>query len=178
VSSDRVVLDRESFKALSSKTRIAILKALDEKRMTITQLSEKLGISKPALLKHMEGLIEAKLVRKEERERKWIYYDLSFKGRNVLHPERIKVTVLLSAAVLSLAGGIAMFLNSFRSLSQAGGTGGLGTENFDIASAPATEGLLINEVLFIAAIALIVLFSILLTSAILIKKKYANRALP
>ena len=108
--SNKVVLDRESFKALSSGTRISILKALDGKRQTVTQLSKELEISKPALLKHLEALIVAKLVKKEGKERKWIYYDLAFKGKNLLHPERAAVTVLLSAAFASLAGAIAGFL--------------------------------------------------------------------
>lgn len=170
---DKVILDRESFKALSSETRISILKALDGKRMTVTQLSEELKISKPALLKHMDALIEAKLISKEEKARKWMYYDLTFKGKNVLHPERVAVTVLLSTAIVSLGGAIFGFLK-FLFGSRATGFG------------TATEGdafLLGNQAslgpdfiaLFIG-IVLIVIFSVLLASAILIKKKYARKA--
>jgi DNA-binding transcriptional ArsR family regulator len=110
VYAEKVVLDRDSFKALSSDTRISILKELDGKRMTITQLSDALKMSKPALLKHMDALLEANLVKKERKERKWIYYDLTFKGKNILNPERAKVIVLLSTAAISLVGSIIAFL--------------------------------------------------------------------
>jgi len=173
---EKVVLDRDSFKALASETRISILKALNNKRLTITQLSKELKVSKPALLKHMEALIDAKLVKKEQKERKWIYYDLTFKGKNVLHPERVAVTVLLSSAVMAIIGAI-LALGKFMADTILGGSGSLAgggqpTEAYGLSDAgPA----ILNDLsMLLVGIALIVVFTILVLLVIQIKKKYSK----
>ena len=75
--------------------------------MTVTELSKELEMSKPAVLKHLTKLVEAGLVKKVESERKWVYYALTMKGKNILHPERVKITLLLSTSFISLMGAIA-----------------------------------------------------------------------
>ena len=40
----KVVLDEKSFKALSADSRISILKNLTDRRRTLTELSQKLGL--------------------------------------------------------------------------------------------------------------------------------------
>ncbi len=87
---ERITLDKESFMALASESRIKLLKKLEERRMTVTELAKELGMSKPAILRHMNKLIEAGLVKKLEDKRKWVYYTLTFKGKNILHPEKVK----------------------------------------------------------------------------------------
>lgn len=172
---EKVVLDRDSFKALSSDTRISILKELNGNRMTITQLSEALKMSKPALLKHMEALIEAKLVRKERRERKWIYYDLTFKGKNILNPERAKVVVLLSTAAISLVGSIIAFLSFayYSAASTISGTaeGDPGTFGYSTTES-VSSGFLSGDSLFLTiGIILFVLFAVLLTIGLFIRAR-------
>jgi len=103
-----VTLDQASFRALASETRIAILRALSEHQMTLTDLAERLGISKPGVMKHLELLQEAGLVLREDTERKWIYYRLTTKGERILDPERTRIALALGFSVVAaLVGAIA-----------------------------------------------------------------------
>lgn len=101
-----ITLDQESFKALASEVRVGILKKLDERRQTVTDLSGLLNLSKPTLLEHLEKLQAAELVKRVDEGRKWIYYELSQKGRKLLHPEKVAIVLALSSAgVLAAIGG-------------------------------------------------------------------------
>ena len=101
----RITLDQESFKALASDVRVGILKRLDVRRETVTDLSNLLSLSKPTLLEHLEKLQAAGLVRRVDEGRKWIYHVLSDKGRKILHPERVAITLVLASAVVLAAIG-------------------------------------------------------------------------
>jgi ArsR family transcriptional regulator len=98
----KITLDQESFKALASDTRIEILKRLDQSQMTVTDLANDLSVNKSAVYKHLSRLLDAGLVKKLEDNRKWVYYKLSMKGMHLLHPERVQIALMLSAAVLSI----------------------------------------------------------------------------
>ena len=102
----RITLDQESFKALASDVRVGILKRLDVRRETVTDLSNLLSLSKPTLLEHLEKLQAAGLVKRMDEGRKWIYYELSDKGHKILHPERVAITLALGAAVALAAIGV------------------------------------------------------------------------
>ncbi len=102
----KITLDQESFKALASEVRVEVLKRLDERRATVTDLSNLLGLSKPTLLEHLEKLQTANLVKRLDEGRKWIYYELSDKGRKILHPERVSIVISLSSAIGLAAIGI------------------------------------------------------------------------
>lgn len=102
----KITLDQESFKALASDVRVGILKILDERRQTVTDLSALMGLSKPTLLEHLEKLQAAGLAKRIDEGRKWIYYELSDKGRKILHPEKVSIVVALSSAVVLAAIGI------------------------------------------------------------------------
>ncbi len=101
----KITLDQESFKALASDVRVGILKRLDVRRETVTDLSNLLNLSKPTLLEHLEKLQTAGLVKRIDEGRKWIYYELSDKGRKILHPERVAITLALGSAVVLAAIG-------------------------------------------------------------------------
>ena len=120
-----ITLDQESFKALASEVRVNILKHLDERRETVTDLSGLLSLSKPTLLEHLEKLQAAGLVRRVDEGRKWIYYELSAKGRKLLHPERVAIILALaSAAVLAAIGTFAVLASYGGSLASPTMTGG------------------------------------------------------
>ena len=111
----KITLDQESFRALASDVRVEVLKRLDARRETVTDLSNLLSLSKPTLLEHLEKLQSAGLVKRIDEGRKWIYYELTDKGRKILHPERVAITLALGVAVvlaaigalyLLLAGGV------------------------------------------------------------------------
>jgi len=104
---DKVKIDRKALFALASETRIEILKKLNERRMTLTELSKELDISKTAVKEHLDKLVQAGLIKKVDEGRKWIYYELTGEGRKILHPEdKTKIILLLSSAIASISGGL------------------------------------------------------------------------
>src|SRR3989442_12420813 len=102
-----ITLDRESFKALASEVRVEILKQLEERRMTVTDLSHAMSLAKPTLLEHLERLQTAGLVNRVDEGRKWIYYDLTKRGRNILHPHQVKIMLSLAVTLLLFGAGVA-----------------------------------------------------------------------
>jgi len=104
---DIVKIDRKALFALASETRIEILKKLDERRMTLTELSKELNMSKTAVKEHLDKLVQAGLIRKVDEGRKWMYYELTGKGKRILHPEsRTKIILLISSAIASVLAGL------------------------------------------------------------------------
>ncbi len=97
---DNVVLDCDAFKALSSHTRTDILKRLDARPMTVTDLARVLKISKSSAFKHLEKLVEVGLIEKRDDPRKWVYYRITGKGAHILHPENVRVSIFLSWAIV------------------------------------------------------------------------------
>lgn len=128
-SKGTLTLDRKAFKVLASETRISILKSLDEKQKTVTDLARELNMNKATMYEHLEQLVSAGLVKRCEGDmrkkvgkshplevdrkfgqRKWIYYKLTWKGKNILHPERVRIMVLLTTFALCICIIITYFL--------------------------------------------------------------------
>lgn len=111
----RITLDREAFKVLASDTRLDILKALDERPMTVSELGRKLELNKATVFEHLEKLVAAGLVKKQDHEdRMWVYYSLSWKARRILHPERVTIALLFSTALATLLSGLTVAAEYFR----------------------------------------------------------------
>ena len=106
----KVTLDAETFKALASATRLTVLRALDERRKTLTELSKDLDLNKATVHEHLALLMSAGLVKKcDDEGRKWIYYELTWRGEKILHPqETTTFNVLLGLGVAAAGGGLAM----------------------------------------------------------------------
>ena len=104
---DRITLDRAVFKALASDTRLDILKALDERQKTVTELARELELNKATVFEHLEKLAEVGLIQKLEDDRKWVYWQLTWTGRRLLHPEAITLALVLSSALGSLLTAMA-----------------------------------------------------------------------
>ncbi|HVM45504.1 MAG TPA: winged helix-turn-helix domain-containing protein, partial [Candidatus Thermoplasmatota archaeon] len=106
---DKITLDRDVFKALASDTRLDILKKLDARQKTVTELAKELELNKSTVLEHLEKLEAVGLIQKVEQdvERKWVYWQLTWTGRRLLHPEQVQVALLLSTAGGALASAIA-----------------------------------------------------------------------
>lgn len=101
----KIVLDAESFRALASDTRLQILKALDARPLTVSELSRLLALNKATVFEHLKQLIDAELAKREDNpDRKWVYYRLTWKGRNVLHPENAQIFLMLGIGALSVGG--------------------------------------------------------------------------
>lgn len=104
---DKIELDKDTLKALSSDTKIEILKKLDVRRMTVSELSRELGINKSAIHKHLDRMADTGLVVKRENTNKFVYYELTNKGTGVLHPDaKFRIIVLLTSATVAFVGGI------------------------------------------------------------------------
>jgi len=124
VQGPTITLDQESFKALASEVRVEIMKRLDARRATVTDLSSLLDLSKPTLLEHLEKLQAAGLVKRLDEGRKWIYYELTGKGRKILHPERVTIVLSLCLSVLMAGVGVFALLAGSSGYVAAPGTGG------------------------------------------------------
>ncbi len=106
----KIVIDRKTIFALASNTRIEILKRLNDRRMTLTELSESLNMAKTTVKEHLDKLVEAELVRRVDEGRKWIYYELTEKGRKILYPDDLtRIILLLSALACMLLGSFEVF---------------------------------------------------------------------
>jgi len=108
-----VILDSDSFKALASHVRIDILKYLDQRQMTVTDLSKVLKISKSTAHKHLERLVEVGLIERLDENRKWVYYRITRKGLKILHSENVTVSFILSWSIVligALLVGLALYL--------------------------------------------------------------------
>lgn len=103
---ERITLDRKTFDVLSSGLRIEILKKLDERAKTVSELSREINFYKSAVHRHLSKLVESGLVERKEGSNKWVYYCLTKKGRRILHPQKTEIAILLSTAILSILGGI------------------------------------------------------------------------
>lgn len=119
-----ITLDRESFKALASEVRVEVLKQLESRRMTVTDLSNAMNLAKPTLLEHLDRLVSAGLVTKLDEGRKWIYYELTRRGRNILHPHQVKIMISLALSFLLVGAGIVAMLVAATNLYSPGPTGG------------------------------------------------------
>ena len=106
----KITLDAETFKALASATRLTVLKALDERRKTLTELAHELDLNKATVHEHLGLLLAAGLIRKRDDEgRKWIYYELTWTGQGILRPEATTTfNVLLGLSTLAAGGGVLM----------------------------------------------------------------------
>ena len=88
----RVILTPRIFAALASPERIRVLRALEERNMTGTEVASRLAISKSTAFKELSRLEEAELVARIDGNRKWVYYRLTEIARRILHPEDVIMT--------------------------------------------------------------------------------------
>ncbi|RLI97363.1 MAG: hypothetical protein DRO99_03130 [Candidatus Aenigmatarchaeota archaeon] len=98
----KVTLDKGTFRALTSDTRIGILKSLKERRKTLSELSKQNRMSVSTIKGHLDTLVSAGLIEQKDDGHKWKYYDLTRKGSAVLDPDERKVWILLSVSGLAL----------------------------------------------------------------------------
>jgi DNA-binding transcriptional ArsR family regulator len=103
----KITLDRETFKALASDTRLDILKNLDGKNMGLNEIAKASNLNKATLHEHLTKLHEAGLIKRTERDgHKWVYYKLTWKGESLLHPENTKIVILFTTTFVALWIGI------------------------------------------------------------------------
>jgi len=111
-----IVLTKGTFEVLASETRLDILKTLNARRMTITELAGTLDLAKSTIHHHLQRLADAGLVAAGDDGHAWVYYALTPEGRALLQPHgSTRIRVFLTAGLASLAGGVcalAIFLTA------------------------------------------------------------------
>ncbi len=106
-------LDSQSLKVLGADTRQNILKELKERPHTASELSRHLDKHITTIKEHLDLLMEAGLVDRNEREgRKWVYYSLSRKGEKLFKSSYSWVVILGLSLVCILAGILPVFQGS------------------------------------------------------------------
>lgn len=92
-----------TFRALGSKTRLEILKKLKSRRMTLSELSDVLGMHASTVSEHLAILERAELVLKNDEGYKWKYYSLTKDGERLFFPKDTGV-VLPIGIILIISG--------------------------------------------------------------------------
>jgi len=104
-------IDKQTLKALSSESRLAIMKSLAERRKMPAELQRALGLSGSTIVGHLEILERTGLVKRIETGHKWIYYDLTQKGVDLIKPKfPVQFVLMLSLGVLLVFGGFIKYV--------------------------------------------------------------------
>jgi DNA-binding transcriptional ArsR family regulator len=113
MAEEKITLDKEVFKTLASGTRIDILKSLDRRRKTLSELSKQFGMSVSTVKEHLENLVAVGLIEQKDEGHKWKYYELTKRGKDILHPEDKKIWIMLGISVIGMIVlGLDMVKNS------------------------------------------------------------------
>ena len=110
---ERIGLDQPTLKVLAGETRVRILKLLDKKSMTQTDLAGVLKMSMPTVGEHLKALEHAALVAREETTRKWKYYSVTQKARMLLHPNATAIWFILGLFLFSAVGTVVFAIKFF-----------------------------------------------------------------
>ena len=115
-------LDKKTIKALSADTRIDILKSLGERRKMPTELAKELSLAPSTIAEHLKQLETVDLIEKKDTGHKWIYYQLTGKGSNIVQPRYpINLILALGIGIIFLVGGFSYYFSgpSLANLSEA-----------------------------------------------------------
>ncbi|MDD4878467.1 MAG: winged helix-turn-helix domain-containing protein [Candidatus Nanoarchaeia archaeon] len=107
---EKVTIDMGTLKAIVVETRLNILKLLSEKSYTLTDIANLLEMKPSTVKEHLDILVKAGLIEKEETERKWKYYSLTFKGKMIAKPMEIKIMFMFGVASIASIAAAAYFL--------------------------------------------------------------------
>lgn len=100
-------IDKETLKAFGSDTRVQILKRLQERQMTASELSKTLGKHVTTVTEHLEVLENKNLVQRIERPgRKWIYYKLTGTGEKFTAPASHNFIFGILGSVAAIFSGV------------------------------------------------------------------------
>lgn len=100
-------VSKKLLKTLTVDTRTNILKALEKRPMTASELSRKLGKHVTTITEHLQHLRDSELVERVERPgRKWVYYRLTRTGMKILHPSSYRFVLVFTVTLLSITSGL------------------------------------------------------------------------
>lgn len=102
---EKFEVSRKLLKTLTVDTRTDILKSLENRPMTASELSRKLDKHVTTISEHLDLLNKSNLIERVERPgRKWVYYKLTKPGERILHPESYRWVFVLVVTSLSFIG--------------------------------------------------------------------------
>jgi len=110
---EKILIDKETLKAIAVDTRLNILKLLFKKKYTLSDISGILGLGNSTIKEHLNILSKAGLIKKEDTKRKWKYYSLTFKGRRLIEPREIKVLFAFITTLIAAVGMTFVFAKNF-----------------------------------------------------------------
>jgi len=127
-----------------------------------------MAVNKSAVHKHLTRLVEAGLVKKKEGDRKWVYYTLSLKGAQLLHPERVQIALMLAATAVAVTFGLYQLMNYFGGYSVGFAYGadkaaGASSSSLDVTTA--ANFLLHNTDLLVIGAAMVAIAAVLASAA-------------
>jgi len=97
-----ITLTSTEFRALSSDTRVQIIKLLKERNYTLTELSKKLNLSPPTIKQHLDTLVKSEIIELKDEGRKWKYYELTRKGKSIVEPSHTNVLIVIGANIAAI----------------------------------------------------------------------------
>jgi DNA-binding transcriptional ArsR family regulator len=104
-------LGGKEIKALSSDTRVMIMKSLGGRRKMPSELSREFSMAPSTIVEHLHVLERSGLIKKIETGHKWKYYELTDKGKNLVRPKfPVQFAVMLSLGVIMVFGSFAGIL--------------------------------------------------------------------
>lgn len=110
---EKILIDKETLKAIAVDTRLNILKLLLKKKYTLSDISGILGLGNSTIKEHLDILLKAGLIKKEDTERKWKYYSLTFKGKRLIGPREVKVLFAFITTLIAAVGMTFVFAKNF-----------------------------------------------------------------
>jgi DNA-binding transcriptional ArsR family regulator len=115
MAEDALKIDRETLKVFGSDTRIQIMKKLQDRQMTASELSKVLGKHVTTVTEHLEVLEHKNLVQRVERPgRKWVYYKLTGTGEKLSSPTSHNFIFGILGSIAAIFSGV--FLLSYQAL--------------------------------------------------------------
>ncbi|MFH1256936.1 MAG: winged helix-turn-helix domain-containing protein [Candidatus Diapherotrites archaeon] len=137
----QITLSKNEFKVLSSDTRVNILKLLKERNHTLSELAQKLSMASPSIKQHLDLLVTSQLIEQLDEGRKWKYYRLSRKGKELVVEEHQPALVMLAlgASSIVLIGLLVIAFLSITALQSMGST------SSNLLNAPASEAVIADS---------------------------------
>ncbi|MDI6826020.1 MAG: DUF5667 domain-containing protein [Candidatus Aenigmarchaeota archaeon] len=103
---EELKVSKNLLKTLTVDTRIDILKTLEKRPMTASELSRKLGKHVTTVSEHLDILKSSDLVERVERPgRKWVYYKLTKPAQKILHPTSYRWSFVLFVTFFAFISG-------------------------------------------------------------------------
>jgi DNA-binding transcriptional ArsR family regulator len=90
-----------SIRDIFTTSRTKILSRLETRPHTVSELSKTTGYSKSTLSYHLEKLSEMGMVKRIENGRKWVYYELTEKGKRAIKNDFVRLLGIFTGSVVS-----------------------------------------------------------------------------